>query len=90
MKAWKLALTSALLALALTSCGSSDDDKKCELTGNGRTFGQCCTDNAQCGSNVCYTFGDGTQACTLNCTTSDECPEGSQGKKCNQEKVCRV
>lgn len=53
-------------------------------------FGAACTDNAQCESDLCYAFGDGTQACTQTCTVDDDCPAGSQGQKCNLQGVCRV
>ncbi|HEY3351978.1 MAG TPA: hypothetical protein VGQ83_01895 [Polyangia bacterium] len=52
-------------------------------------FGAACTDPAQCASNVCFTFGDGSRLCTLQCTAPDQCPAGSQGQKCNGQGYCR-
>ena len=83
----------SLLALALSllfgACGE-DAKKSCDLSGNDRAFGACCTENSQCTSGVCHAFGDGTQACTQTCSSSADCPEGSQGKKCNGKGVCRT
>jgi hypothetical protein len=75
-----------------TSSGGTagaDGGTDCTLTGNNRPFGSCCTDNAQCTSNLCFAFGDGTQACTQTCNSNNDCPAGSQGKKCNNQNVCR-
>ncbi len=51
-------------------------------------FGGECTDDAECDTGLCHDFGQGTW-CTLACEESDECPEGSEGQKCNKQKVCR-
>jgi hypothetical protein len=83
---WLLAVV--LLSLSLGACG--EDKKSCDLTGNDRAFGACCTAGSQCTSGVCHEFGDGTQECTLACTVDADCPEGSQGKKCNNQQVCRT
>lgn len=53
-------------------------------------FAAPCETSDQCKSGVCYEFGDGTKGCTLKCGSADDCPEGSQGKKCNREGICRV
>ena len=53
-------------------------------------FAAPCQANDQCMSGLCFSFGDGTMACTITCTTSDQCPAGSQGKKCNNKGVCRT
>lgn len=84
--------TRWLFALACTCIlgACSEEEKPCDLTGNDRGFGDCCTESSQCTSGVCHEFGDGTHECTIACSTSSDCPEGSQGKKCNNQKVCRT
>lgn len=72
----------------IVGCGGGSST--CDVTGNARTFGQCCTENSQCESSVCNEFGDGTQGCTLACTANSDCPEGSKGKKCNEQGFCRI
>ncbi len=52
-------------------------------------FGAVCAVSCDCASNVCFTFGDGTRACTLACTTNTDCPAGSMGQRCNLMGVCR-
>ena len=54
----------------------------------GKVFGEECVDGPDCASGVCHEFGQGTW-CTLSCQNDDECPEGSEGKKCNKQGVCR-
>ena len=39
--------------------------------------------------NVCHDFGQIGKACTYTCDVDADCPEGSQGQKCNQQGVCR-
>lgn len=52
-------------------------------------FGDPCTDNVNCESGVCHEFGQLGFVCTLTCENNDQCPEGSEGKKCNTQNVCR-
>ena len=79
---------AVLVTLAFGAC--SEDKQACDKTGNDRVFGDCCTEGSQCASGVCHKYGDGTQACTQKCSTAADCPEGSQGKKCNGQGVCRT
>ncbi len=77
-----------LLAVALATLFSGCEDS-CKLTGNQRKFGDCCGQNSECDDGVCFAFGDGSESCTLECDTDSDCPEGSKGKKCNNDGVCR-
>jgi len=52
-------------------------------------FGKSCTADSDCHGGTCFAFGDGTQLCTFPCTTAEQCPAGSQGKKCNGQGRCR-
>lgn len=51
-------------------------------------FGGECAEDADCESGLCHDFGQGTW-CTMACEESTECPEGSEGQKCNKQQVCR-
>ena len=52
-------------------------------------FGDPCKDDDDCATDVCHEFGQLGWVCTYTCETSDTCPEGSQGKKCNNSGTCR-
>ena len=52
-------------------------------------FGAACETETDCTTEVCHEFGQIGKACTMSCTDDADCPEGSQGQKCNNEKVCR-
>ncbi len=85
-----------LLVLALTACDRTPRDASVALDAAGCLpdsgtlgFGTACTSACVCSSGVCYTFGDGTQACTLACTADTQCPSGSMGQKCNRQGYCR-
>lgn len=52
-------------------------------------FGDTCTGDEDCGTCVCFTFGDDSSLCTYECTSDDECPEGSRGRRCNSYGYCR-
>ncbi len=58
-------------------------------TGGGMAqFGEACTDNADCESNVCHNFpNQGGLLCTLMCQNDNECPAPSSG--CNNMGFCR-
>lgn len=60
-----------------------------DTTGGAGVFGDPCADPEDCESGTCHEFGQPGWLCTLECGTSDECPEGSEGQKCNQQGVCR-
>ena len=51
-------------------------------------FGGECAEDADCESGLCHDFGQGTW-CTMACEDAAECPEGSEGQKCNKQQVCR-
>ncbi len=72
------------------SCGSGGDaaDGGCEGDPGVGVFGDDCTVDDDCASCVCFEFGTGTW-CTIRCTSDDDCPEGSQGRKCNGYGYCR-
>lgn len=91
-------MRTILFSLALALFGCKDDDSGgntnidaagCAADGGG-AFGAACTDACECATGVCHQFGQGDQACTQTCTADDQCPSGSQGKKCNNMGVCRI
>jgi hypothetical protein len=84
-------LPAALVAalLSATACGDDDDAGNCADAAATNVFADPCSTDCECASNLCFTYGDGTSACTIECSSNDECPEGSQGKKCNGQGVCR-
>jgi hypothetical protein len=83
----RIAVAATLLAM-FAACG--DDPEPAP-----RTFGAACgvvSDTAtDCDSMVCTDAFDSedTNICSLHCTTSDMCPEGSDGKKCNMKGFCK-
>lgn len=58
-------------------------------TGGGMAqFGEACTENEDCESDVCHNFpNQGGMLCTLTCNDDDECPPPSSG--CNMMGFCR-
>ena len=86
MRAAGLAL---LLALGASAACDGSGAGSCVLDGGLHEFGECCLGEADCTSGVCHFFGDGSQLCTLHCVTNEDCPVGSQGRKCNRQGVCR-
>jgi hypothetical protein len=54
-----------------------------------KQFGESCAAPEECESGICHEFGQGDSLCTIECATADDCPEGSQGKKCNRKGVCK-
>lgn len=82
-----LAVTCALV-LAFVAC--TDDTGTTEQL----SFGEECTtpseESTECEDGVCSDdFNQLGIVCTLKCTQDDDCPEGSQGKKCNMKGLCR-
>lgn len=85
-----LSVAAALVA----GCGGDDGDNP--PAGDG-TFGAACTmasdSSTECDSSVCTDAFDqiGHPVCSVKCTTADPsvCPEGSEGKKCNQKGYCK-
>lgn len=77
------------IALALASCEAGDEAAVCTDAGPTKEFAEPCRSDCECLSDLCFTYGDGTSACTIECSADDDCPEGSQGNKCNGQGVCR-
>lgn len=75
--------------LAVAACGQNDPAPVCTDAGGTKEFGARCSAACECASNFCFTFGDGTSTCTIECSADEECPVGSQGRKCNGQGVCR-
>jgi hypothetical protein len=72
--------------------GDSDGDTDGDSDADGGAlgaFGDACAGNGDCESGVCHEFGQLGLVCTMECEANEECPEGEEGQKCNQEKVCR-
>jgi hypothetical protein len=90
----------ALLLVLLVACGNgssgaadasptgADAADPCAADA-GLAFGAACTEGCTCVGGVCHMFGDGSRLCTQSCTADDQCPQGSQGARCNQQNVCR-
>ncbi len=95
-------LLSLLLGFAWIGCDNGDSDKKpaedtieaedtigAEDTPEGLLpFGGECAADGECESGLCHEFGEGIW-CTLACEEATDCPEGSEGQKCNKQMVCR-
>lgn len=52
-------------------------------------FGESCETGEDCEDGVCHEFGQIGFACTVECKDDNDCPEGSEGSKCNKQGVCR-
>jgi hypothetical protein len=84
----RIALAAMLLA-TLAACGGDDPEPA------PGTFGASCTTvsdtSTECDSMTCTDAFDmePTNICSIHCTTSDMCPEGSDGKKCNMKGFCK-
>jgi len=82
-----------VFCLGLASCGSSDNGSSTDggnsdgSTGD-KVFGAECSSDSECESGTCWEFGVGAM-CTLSCQDASECPEGSEGQKCNNQGYCR-
>ncbi len=63
----------------------SPEDIASELLG----FGATCVEDTDCDKGVCHTFGNGGPLCTISCAETSDCPEGSEGQKCNNKGVCK-
>ena len=68
---------------------SVTDGAASDMTTAGKTFGEPCGDNEECESGVCHEFGQGGSQCTITCGFDDDCPDGSEGKKCNNKGTCK-
>lgn len=67
-----------------------DDAGKAEQNEDKGQFGQSCEENEDCESQICHTFGQVGDLCTVECEEDEECPEGENGEsKCNKQNVCR-
>ena len=71
--------------------GNSD---ACEIAGAGGSgggalaFGAACSCETECSAGLCAEFGDGTRHCSVNCDADADCPQGTQGRKCNGRGFC--
>lgn len=89
----RLVATGALLLpVVAAGCdkGESNATDPCTISDAGAPFGTLCTHNTECASCICHTFGgDDVTQCSLTCTSSDQCPAGSEGHKCSDEGYCK-
>jgi hypothetical protein len=51
-------------------------------------FGAPCSADVECNAGFCAEFGDGSFHCSVACEANGDCPEGSQGQKCNGRGFC--
>ena len=84
----------AMAYLSAAGCGGGDSGHDptdvCTARDAGLAFGGACTRNNDCASCVCHYFdGDHVTECTTTCTSSPECPIGSEGHKCSDEGFCK-
>ena len=81
-----------ILCLCLAGCGGSDGSSDDAGTHDGKTtdkaFGEACSEDLECQTGTCWEFGVGDM-CTFACEEDSECPEGSEGQKCNKQGYCR-
>ena len=84
------AMLVAVVATAFVACGNDDDDDGSDPAELG-DFGDPCETVDDCEEewDVCHEFGEIGFACTMSCEEDADCPEGSEGQKCNQQNVCR-
>jgi len=53
-------------------------------------FGEACITADDCDpEGVCHEFGQIGLTCTIECDEDTDCPEGSEGAKCNKQNLCR-
>lgn len=69
--------------------GSTSDAPSSEAGVTYVEFGKTCAADAECGIGRCIAFGNGQVWCTLSCAGDQDCPAGSQGRKCNNKGYCR-
>jgi hypothetical protein len=83
--------TALVLVVAGAGCRKARPSapQTCSAPGP-KKFGEACEEPCDCGSGICWEFGDGERACTERCADSSECPPGSRGKKCTRQGVCRT
>jgi hypothetical protein len=90
---------AAILGLACSSdlvppstndaaAGSDAGDASPAETSAGAPFGATCAADDDCASGLCATFGDASKHCSVACTDSASCPEGTQGRKCSGKGFC--
>ena len=101
MTHWLVALAMTLTLGLLASCGDSDGSPDpapdtasaapadTGATGAQKAFGEACTTADDCKEGVCHEFGQGGSLCTIACVAKTECPDGSEGQKCNSKGVCK-
>ncbi len=89
-----VALIGVTFALGAGCSSGADEPGDASITGDASPlgdgqFGDPCVVAADCDSNVCHDFGQLGPTCTLACDGPQDCPEGSEGQKCNLQGVCR-
>lgn len=82
-----------VMTLLLSFCGgekkrNAASDAAATEAGAALPFGAACNVGADCQSSICFQFGNGEKRCSVTCTIADACPEGSQGRKCNNKGHC--
>ena len=84
---WRLALAAASITLVgLLACGDDDPNGG---TGTNRAFAAACQNDDECADAKCHEFGQSGKVCTKACSKPEDCPTGSEGKKCNNQGVCK-
>jgi len=87
---------ATVLLVSIAGCGGSqpvdDPTDSCAYDDDlgDAQWAEDCTERCDCTSGICHLFGDGIHACTAECERDEDCPEGSQGQKCNRQGICRV
>jgi hypothetical protein len=85
-------MLALLICLILAGCGNGDNSSDDGGSGDGssgdKVFGAACSSDSECESGTCWEFGVGAM-CTIACQEDGECPDGSEGQKCNNQGYCR-
>ena len=105
MNSKKIIISTIMITSLIFACGNDDSNENNNnnsaddnnLTSNDANniksgeFGSECEKNEDCTENnaVCIEFNQLGYVCTFECTDSNECPEGQEGKKCNNKGFCR-
>ena len=82
------------LPLLLLGCGGSTPPDMPDLAGMGdmlKAFGEACSANAECASNVCFVGGN-RAFCSLHCaaaTQATDCPVPPTSGTCNMQGYCK-
>jgi len=82
-----IVITLVFSLVFVVGCEDEDTDDGDKITN--AAFGEKCTDDDSCASEVCVEFGKLSWVCTLDCVEDSQCPDGSEGQKCNKSGYCR-